>query len=96
MHFMIIEKHSQSDKIVFSMLHKLVAPVMTHAASMCTMCAASSCFLDSTDALSYTESQYSDSGQTKYMYICSNDLLLSLDFRTRGKLSLDQAFVVIV
>ena len=76
----------------FSMLHNLVAPVMIRAASMCT---ASSCFLESTDALSHTESQYSNSGRTKDMYICSNDLRLTLNFRARSKLSLVQAFVVI-
>ena len=76
----------------FSMLHNLVAPVMIRAASMCTV---SNCFLESTDALSHTESQYSNSGRTKDMYICSNDLRLTLNFKARSKLSLVQAFVVI-
>ena len=76
----------------FSMLHNLVAPVMIRAASMCT---ASSCFLESTDALSHNESQYSNSSRTKDMYICSNDLRLTLNLRARGQLSLVQDFVVI-
>ena len=75
------------------MLHNFVPPMMIRAASICT---ASSCFLESTDAFSHTESQYSNSGGTKYMYICSNDLRLTLNFRTRSKLSFVQAFVVIV
>ena len=78
-----------SQIVVFSMLHNLV---MIRAASMCT---ALSCFLESTDALSHTESQYSNSGRTKDMYIYSNDLRLTLNFRARSKLSLVQAFVVI-
>ena len=77
----------------FSMLNNLVAPVLICVASMCT---ASSCFFESTDALSHTEEQYSNSGQTKDMYICSNDLRLTLNFRARSKLSLIPAFVVIV
>ena len=76
----------------FSMLHNLVALVMICAASMCT---ALSCFLESTEALSHTKSQFSNSGQTKDMYICSNDLRLTLNFRARSKLSLVQAFVII-
>ena len=76
----------------FSMLHNLVTPVMIRAASMFT---ASSCFLESTDTLSHTESQYSYSGRTKDMYICSNDLRLTLNFRAHSKLSLVQDFVVI-
>ena len=74
-----------------SMLHNLVAPVMIRAVTMCT---ASSCFLNSTAALSHTESQYSNSGRKKDMYICSNDLRLTLNLRARSKLSLVLAFVV--
>ena len=75
----------------FSMLHNLEALVMIRAASMCTAC----CFLESTDTLSHTESQYSNSGRTKDMYIYSNDLRLALNFRALSKLSLAQACVVI-
>ena len=66
---------------------------MIRAVSMCT---AISCFLESTDALTDTESQYSNSGRAKDMYICSNDLRLTLNFRARSKLSHVQAFVTIV
>ena len=66
-------------------------PILSHP----SMCKASSCFLESPDALSHTESQYSNSGRTKDMYICSNVLRLTLNFRARSKLSLVQAFVVI-
>ena len=67
------------------MLHNLVDPVMIRAASVCTE---SSCFLVSTDVLSHTVSQYSKCGGTKDMYIFSNDLRLTLNFRARSKLSL--------
>ena len=52
----------------FSNLHNLVEPVMIRAASLCTE---SSCFFEWTDALSHTESQYSNSGRgrTKDKYI---------------------------
>ena len=69
------ESHPKSDSS-FSMLHNLVATVAIGAASM---------FLDSTDALSHTVSHYSNSGRTKDMYICSNDLQQTLNFRERSK-----------
>ena len=74
------------------MLHNLVILVVILVASVCTTL---SCFLESTGALSHTESQYSNSGRTKYMYICSNDLRQTLNFRARSKLSPFQTFVVI-
>ena len=76
----------------FSMLHNLVAPMMIRVASFCIE---SSCFLGSTDALFHTESQYSNSGRTENMYICSHDLRLTLNFSARSRLSLVQAIVVI-
>ena len=82
-----------SQIVAFRCYTTLVAAVMIRAASMCT---ASSCFLKSTDALSHTESQYSNSGRTKDMYICSNDLRLTLNFRARSKLSLVNLLLTIL
>ena len=76
------DSQPKSDSSFSMMLHNLVAPVMIRAASKCT---ASSCFLESTDVLSHTESQYSNSGRTKDVYICSIDLRLTLNFRARSK-----------
>ena len=59
----------------FSMLHILVAPVMILQLRLCAE-------HHSIDALSHTE--YSNRGRTKYMYICFNDLRLTLKF-TSGK-----------
>ena len=75
------------------MLHSLVAPVIIFAASMLI---ASSCFFDSVVALSQTESQYSNEGRTKDMYIFSKDFLLTLNLSVRSRFSRAQAFVVIV
>ena len=74
------------------MLHNLVAPVMIRVVSTCT---ASSCLLDCTNALSHTESHYSNNGRIKDTYICSDDMRRTLNFSARIKLRLDQVFVVI-
>ena len=73
-HLFWSDSHPKSNNS-FSMLHNLVAPVMIRATSMCT---ASSYTMDSTDVLSHTESQYSDSGRTYVPMICVYLYILGL------------------
>ena len=86
------DSHPSSTKS-FSMLQSFVAPETILADSAWI---ASNCFFDSDEQLSYTEWLYSSNGRMNEMYNFSSDFLLTLNLRALKRLTLVQAFTVLL